>query len=80
MNSPPEHVRCRFTNESLTRIIETTCRCSSTVERSFRKAEVVGPIPTIGCVCLQYVTIDLQGFRSGSLNEPLTEAEEQRNL
>ena len=25
------------------------CRCSSMVERSFRKAEVVGPTPTIGC-------------------------------
>jgi hypothetical protein len=24
-------------------------RCSSMVERSFRKAEVVGPTPTIGC-------------------------------
>ena len=28
-------------------------RCSSTVERSFRKAEVVGPIPTIGSVDLR---------------------------
>ena len=29
------------------------CRCSSTVEHSFRKAGVVGPNPTIGCVNLQ---------------------------
>ncbi len=29
--------------------IRYICRCSSMVERSFRKAEVVGPTPTIGC-------------------------------
>ncbi len=29
--------------------IRHICRCSSMVERSFRKAEVVGPTPTIGC-------------------------------
>ena len=28
--------------------IRYICRCSSMVERSFRKAEVVGPTPTIG--------------------------------
>ena len=35
-------------------------RCSSMVERSFRKAEVVGPTPTIGCVNLQEKYISLQ--------------------
>jgi len=28
----------------------------------------------------QYVTLDLQGFRSGSLNESLSESEKQKNL
>ena len=35
-------------------------RCSSTVEHSFRKAEVVGSIPTIGCVGLQQKYQSLQ--------------------
>ncbi len=30
-------------------------RCSSMAEHSFRKAEVVGPTPTIGCVNLQEI-------------------------
>ncbi len=41
------------------------CRCSSMVERSFRKAEVVGPTPTIGCMALEQKYNQLQQILKG---------------
>ena len=42
-------------------------RCSSTVEHGFRKAGVVGPIPTIGCVSFQVDTFRLGKFSDAIL-------------
>jgi len=41
------------------------------------RAKVLEKLKALG---FQYVTLDLQGFRSGSLNESLSESEKQKNL
>jgi uncharacterized protein len=41
------------------------------------RSRVVGKLKSLG---FKYVTVDLQGFRSGSLNEPLSEQQKQKNL
>ena len=41
------------------------------------RSQIVEKLKTLG---FNYVTIDLQGFRSGSLNEPLTEDEKRKSL
>jgi uncharacterized protein len=41
------------------------------------RSQVVAKMKSLG---FKFVTIDLQGFRSGSLNEPLSEKEKQKNL
>jgi uncharacterized protein len=40
------------------------------------RSQIVEKLKTLG---FKYVTVDLQGFRSGSLNEVLTEQEKQKN-
>ena len=47
------HAKCTLYKSTPNHYHRTSRRCSSTVERSFRKAEVVGPIPTIGSVDLR---------------------------
>jgi len=41
------------------------------------RSQIVDKIKSLG---FKFVTVDLQGFRSGSLNEPLSEEEKQKNL
>ncbi|MHC4187884.1 MAG: ATP-dependent sacrificial sulfur transferase LarE [Planctomycetota bacterium] len=41
------------------------------------REQILEKIKSLG---FQYVTLDLQGFRSGSLNESLSESEKQKNL
>ncbi len=41
------------------------------------RSQIVDKFKSLG---FKFVTIDLQGFRSGSLNEPLTEEQKQQNL
>ncbi len=41
------------------------------------RSKIVEKLKSLG---FKFVTIDLQGFRSGSLNEPLSEEEKQKNL
>lgn len=41
------------------------------------RSQIVEKLKSIG---FKFVTVDLQGFRSGSLNEPLSEEEKRRNL
>lgn len=41
------------------------------------RSKIVEKLKSLG---FKFVTIDLQGFRSGSLNEPLSEEEKRRNL
>ena len=41
------------------------------------RSQIVEKFKSIG---FKFVTVDLQGFRSGSLNEPLTEEEKQKSL
>ena len=41
------------------------------------RSQVVAKMKSLG---FKFVTVDLQGFRSGSLNEPLSEKEKQKNL
>jgi uncharacterized protein len=41
------------------------------------RSQIVEKLKTLG---FKFVTIDLQGFRSGSLNEPLSEAEKRKSL
>ncbi len=41
------------------------------------RSQIVDKLKSLG---FKFVTVDLQGFRSGSLNEPLSEQEKQRNL
>jgi uncharacterized protein len=41
------------------------------------RSRIVDKLKSLG---FKFVTVDLQGFRSGSLNEPLSEQEKQRNL
>jgi len=41
------------------------------------RSRIVAELKAIG---FKYVTLDLQGFRSGSLNESLTEEEKRENL
>ena len=41
------------------------------------RSQIIEKFKSIG---FQFVTVDLQGFRSGSLNEPLTEEEKQKSL
>jgi uncharacterized protein len=41
------------------------------------RSEIVEKLKTLG---FKFVTIDLQGFRSGSLNEPLSEEEKRKSL
>jgi len=41
------------------------------------RSQIVNKIKSLG---FKFVTIDLQGFRSGSLNEPLSEEEKQKSL
>ena len=40
------------------------------------RSQIIDKLKTLG---FKYVTVDLQGFRSGSLNEVLTEQEKQKN-
>ena len=42
-----------------------------------KRCQIVDKIKSLG---FKFVTIDLQGFRSGSLNEPLSEEEKQKSL
>jgi len=41
------------------------------------RSKIVEKLKSIG---FKFVTVDLQGFRSGSLNEPLSEDEKRKNL
>ncbi len=41
------------------------------------RSQIVEKLKSLG---FKFVTVDLQGFRSGSLNEPLSEQEKRRNL
>jgi uncharacterized protein len=41
------------------------------------RSRIVEKLKSLG---FKFVTVDLQGFRSGSLNEPLSEQEKQKNL
>jgi len=41
------------------------------------RSQIVEKLKSLG---FKFITVDLQGFRSGSLNEPLTEQEKQKNL
>jgi uncharacterized protein len=41
------------------------------------RSKIVDKLKSLG---FKYITLDLQGFRSGSLNEALTEEEKQKNL
>ena len=41
------------------------------------RSQIVDKIKSLG---FKFVTVDLQGYRSGSLNEPLSEEEKQKNL
>ena len=41
------------------------------------RLQIVEKLKSLG---FKFVTIDLQGFRSGSLNEPLSEEEKQKSL
>ncbi len=48
------------------------CRCSSMVERSFRKAEVEGSTPSIGCMSLVFILCkpkSTEPSKKGKLNE-----------
>jgi len=41
------------------------------------RCQIVDKMKSLG---FKFVTVDLQGFRSGSLNEPLSEEEKQKSL
>ncbi|MHC4173691.1 MAG: hypothetical protein ACYST5_12210 [Planctomycetota bacterium] len=41
------------------------------------RSQIVEKLKTLG---FKFVTVDLQGFRSGSLNEPLSEEEKRKSL
>jgi uncharacterized protein len=41
------------------------------------RSKIIGKLKSLG---FKFVTVDLQGFRSGSLNEPLSDEEKQKNL
>jgi uncharacterized protein len=41
------------------------------------RSQIVEKLKSLG---FQFVTIDLQGFRSGALNESLSEEEKRKNL
>jgi uncharacterized protein len=41
------------------------------------RSQIVDKIKSLG---FKFVTVDLQGFRSGSLNEPLSDEEKRKSL
>jgi uncharacterized protein len=47
------------------------------VTKEPNRSKIIEKLKSLG---FKFVTVDLQGFRSGSLNEPLSEEEKQKNL
>jgi PP-loop superfamily ATP-utilizing enzyme len=50
-------------------------RSCSSYNRNFIAADVLMPLKSLG---FKYITIDLQGFRSGSLNEQLPDEQKRK--
>ncbi len=57
--------------------IEVNPRDIGKVAAEPARSRIVEKLKTLG---FKFVTVDLQGFRSGSLNEPLSEEEKRKNL
>lgn len=57
--------------------IEVKSKDFEKVSTEPNRSKIIEKLKSLG---FKYVTIDLQGFRSGSLNESLTEQEKQKNL
>jgi len=57
--------------------IEVNPKDFEKVTREPNRSKIIEKLKSLG---FKFVTVDLQGFRSGSLNEPLTDEEKQKNL
>jgi len=57
--------------------IETNPQDIDKVTKEPNRSKIIDKLKSLG---FKFVTVDLQGFRSGSLNEPLSETEKQKSM
>ena len=70
-------VEFRVRHHDIVARIEVNPQDFEKVTKEPNRSKIIDKLKSLG---FKFVTIDLQGFRSGSLNEPLSDEEKQKNL
>jgi uncharacterized protein len=70
-------VEFRVRHHDIVARIEVNPKDFDKVTKEPSRSKIIDKLKSLG---FKFVTVDLQGFRSGSLNEPLSDEEKQKNL
>ena len=70
-------VEFRVRHHDIVARIEVNTKDMDMVTKEPNRSKIIEKLKSLG---FKFVTVDLQGFRSGSLNEPLSETEKQKSM